>query len=428
MILTNILTNLVNSCARITGWCTGTDEEHEIVRTTSSFVAVHDYCGRYDDDSSANATQCCESESAVRIKPMAGSTTVYLPHHTIQDTERLKKAVRQQDKMGWISTPSSMVNVRGENYTTDKKKVPSAMALYELVKLDAVQSNSIYLDIGEKYNLNQFMQKEDVRSQSARDGKEGSTSNGRRRNNGKPSPRKPPTIVIKSPQNDIESLDLEDKTWNSPTYLIISFLLPTSAPKLTQRTSEKGYIVTAYYRMRQETKEILRIVSNPKYMNDQKAQLRQIGLLSKKDLQKQRINAVRLWEKWCTQSPHDPEMQKRLKFLPNINNLEEIGVANWICKYKCTPMLIKRPGVTNFVFSHYQEERMEININMHPLPYVFKQVVSHLNENYFEDLIMTFAFTIESRDEDELPEVVLGDPFILPFVSKDKIVKAKNIF
>ena len=424
--LSHVWTNLVNNFAYLSGRCAGTDEENELTRTTESFVAVHDYCSPRDDDSSANDTQCCASErSGALIKAMAGLTTTRLSLSDFslgKDLENLQKAVKKQDKIVWISNEASAIQVRGENYIADKKKNPSALALYELVKLDAVRSNSIYLDLGEKYNLNEYMEKE----------QENEPSKSRRRgNNDKntPSLKRPTTIIVKSKQEVFDALDSNEKSWNAPTYLIISFLLPTSAPKIAQKANEKGYIVTAYYKMRDETKDILRIISNPQNMNDEPAQLRQLDyLINKNTNQTQRINAVKMWEKWCTQAPHDPEMQKRLKFIPGANNLQEIGVASWICKYNNKPMLIKRPGVTNFVFSHYQDDRMEIDINMHPLPFVFKQAMSHLHERYFEELIMSFAFVVESRTEEELPEVLLGDPFILPFVDKEKVMKARKIF
>ena len=432
--LSQVFTNLVNNFAYFSGRCAGTDEESKLIRTTESFVAVHDYSTPRDDDSSANDTRCCASErtSGPFIKPMAGLTTTQLSlsdYSLEKDLEKLQKAVKKQDKIVWISNEASAIQVRGENYIEDKKKVPSALALYELVKLDAVRSNSIYLDLGERYNLNEFMDKDKEQENENNNDPSKRHRRGRNNNKNKKSPKRPSTIFLKSKQDIYHTLDSNEKSWNAPTYLIITFLLPTSTPKIAKKANEKGYIVTAYYKMRDETQDILRIISNPNYINDEQTQLKQLGYLSNKNTnQIQRINAVKLWEKWCTQAPNDPEMQKRLKFIPGANNLQEIGVASWICKYNHKPMLIKRPGVTNFVFSHYQDDRMEIDINMHPLPFMFKQAMSHIHENYFDKMIMSFAFVIESRDEEELPEVLLGDPFILPFVDTEKVMKFGKVF
>ena len=41
---------------------------------------------------------------------------------------------------------------------------------------------------------------------------------------------------------------------------------------------------------------------------------------------------------------------------------------------------------------------------------MFKQAMTYLNDHYFVRMLMTFGFVIEGRSEEELPEVLLGNP------------------
>jgi hypothetical protein len=177
--------------------------------------------------------------------------------------------------------------------------------------------------------------------------------------------------------------------------------------------------------MRNETRKILQTISNPDYdpsLHDEKL-CEEVG-----DKTFKKLNAVRLWERWCDEAPNDPEIQKRLKFIPKGDNLKDLGVPEWICRYNGKPMLIKRPGETNLLYKYPGRSMMEIGINLHPLPYIFKQAMAYLKNNHFPHMLMTFSFIIEGRDEEELPEVLIGDPFVLPCVEHHAIQTADDFF
>lgn len=372
------------------GKCLGVDDDDDVeINQQNSFVRVMSKDEDNDDHKPmSNDTQKCYKPNCYKPeiipavtkkvkKPMAGSTTIKSEYPITLK----KEEVWNLPKVVWASLPSSSIQVRGPNYNKSRTKCASPQSLYELVQLDAIQSESTYFDLGQKYEMSHLLQK----------------------NN--------------------------NKTWLAPSFLIISWLLPISPPKFGQKANEKGYIVTGYFKLRNETKEILQIITDPKYKYNEEAQRRQLNkVLAATPEWKQRINGVKLWEKWCKVAPHDPDMQRRLKFIPRGDNLAEMGVANYILKYNGKPTTIKKPGVTNLVFSHAQEDWMEIDVNMHPYPFVFKQAISHLDQHYFKDLLKTFAFVIEGRDVDELPEVLLGNPIRLVYVKRKNIVMAKNIF
>ena len=71
-------------------------------------------------------------------------------------------------------------------------------------------------------------------------------------------------------------------------------------------------------------------------------------------------------------------------------------------------MLIKRNQATGFFHDYPDQNAMEFDISLHPFPYLFKQGTSYIKDNYFDEAIGTFGFVIEGRNDEELPEVVIG--------------------
>lgn len=49
--------------------------------------------------------------------------------------------------------------------------------------------------------------------------------------------------------------------------------------------------------------------------------------------------------------------------------------------------------------------------------------MAYLNDHYFVRMLMTFGFVIEGRSEEELPEVLLGNPMCI----RTDPTKLKNI-
>lgn len=309
-----------------------------------------------------------DSDQASIFKPIAGSTTIKLnsPSETVLG------------KIGWVSKPPSSVAVRGANYLSDKKKVPSPGSLYELVQVDVFDADTYITEIAHK---------------------------------------------VKLPESNFES---KSEQWLAPDILVVSFALPTAIPKLGRTSTDlRGIIVTGYYRMRNETRKVLSIITNPEI--DSSLEEDQVRNEVGGDYQRI-ISGVRLWETWCREAPSNPEMQKRLKFIPKGDNLSELKVPNWICKYNGKPMLMKRPGVTGFVYPYSGENILEIGISLHPFPYMFKQAMTYLKDSYFPKMLMTFSFVIEGRNEKELPEVLLGNPILLPFIDPESILHADDVF
>jgi hypothetical protein len=325
------------------------------ILSNPSFIEIRKSLDEEEDDDNNDDD---ERHNNNVYRPKAGSTAVKVRALDGQRNEFSK------EKVGWMAGDPSIIHLRGQDYLTRRKKYPSSTSLYELVEVDLFDSDKHLTDVGQRFQFPEFDY--------------GAAGN-----------------------------------WFAPDTLIISFALPTDVPKKLGRTKcdGKGYIVIGYYRIRTEVRKTLEIITNKNH--DERERQRRLQRLFPTSGERVLVNGIKLWEKWCRTSGSDPEMQKRLKFIPRGENLKELGVPNWICKYNGKPMLMKRPGETSFVFSHPDDRTLEIDVNLHPLPYVFKQAMAYLKNRYFWKMLMTFGFVIEGREYDELPEVLLGDPIHL---------------
>jgi len=303
-------------------------------------------------------------------RPKAGSTSVRIRNVTDQAVDKNGKVVA-----GWRVPDPTTVQVRGTGYSSwkKKKKVSSPGSLYRCVKADVFESQHRYPDMASRIKL----------------------------------PK------VKFDDKDGHSM----KTWVSPDIFVISVALPTDPNNKNERYNGPGYTVTMYYAMQQETRDILRRITSEDYVSSKE---RASDNTSK-------INAVRLLEKWCREAPTDDKMMTRFKVLPRADNLEEIGLPSWISKFNGKPFLVKRPGQTGFLYSHPKRSCMEFDVSLHPFPFLAKKAIACMKESYFKKTIATFAFCIEGRDEDELPECLLG-AFQLCYPDPVHAIQGEHLF
>ena len=96
-------------------------------------------------------------------------------------------------------------------------------------------------------------------------------------------------------------------------------------------------------------------------------------------------------------------------------------------KYAGKPILVKRAGVTGFLSSHPDINAMEFDISLHPFPYLAKKGTA-----YFKDLFkktqISFTYVIEGRDDDELPEVVIGEGVEMCKPDPDFVINSDDFF
>ena len=275
--------------------------------------------------------------------PTAGCSTVKLKNPTDAPVND-----KNQVFAGWRVVPGDIMSVRSHGYLVTHKKIPSPGELYECVNVDIFESPSRYPDMATR---------------------------------------------VKLPECKFDDGG-KAKTWRTPDFFIISIALPTDPPKFGRSTSDGGgYTVTLYFKMRQETRNILRRVTADGYDPSQEVV---------NDPQTSQVNAVRLLEEWCRRAPTDPKFQARFKVVPNAHNLKEIGVPSWISKYNGKPFLIKRAGETGFLYTHPELSCVEFDISLHPFPYLAKQGICFMKENYFKKILVSFGFVIEGRADDEV--------------------------
>jgi len=292
-----------------------------------------------------------KEKKAAAFKPHAGSTTIKIAEAT---------DVPEKDGRifgGWREPPGDVLMIRSKGYLTNgKKKVPSPGTLYQCSRVDIFESPNRYPDMASRMVL---------------------------------------------PGLEYEDEPGLEKTWRSPDVFVVSVSLPTDQPKLTGPSDDGGgYTVCMYFTMRKEMREILKRVTAADYDPDQEE--------TPEDPQRSIVNAVKLFEEWCRRAPTDPKWFSRFKLVPNAQNLREIGMPSWISKYNGKPVLIKRPGKTGFLYQHPEMSCMEFDISLHPFPYLAKQAICYMKENFFKKILVIFGFCIEGRADDELPECVIG--------------------
>ena len=288
------------------------------------------------------------------FKPIAGSTTKRVIDESDSEECNGKNFIR------WCVHPVEEVQVRSHGYLKTKKKVPSPSSLYEVIGCDVLNSGKRVTDFVCKVEL---------------------------------------------PKIEFEG-DVGAQTWKSPDVLVISLSLPTEEPSLTRPTTDgEGISLTVYYKMKKETRDILRKVTAADYDPGSPIEEEQ----SETDVQRRAVNSVKVWEKWCRTSAHDDKMQARFKFIPNVHNPTEVGLPSYISKYCGKPVLIKRANVTGFLKDYPHLNALEFGISLHPFPFLAKKAMAYLKWAVFPKAIVSLSYVIEGRSDDELPEALIGD-------------------
>ena len=289
------------------------------------------------------------------FKPSLGSSTACVTDFSEEDI-----AIARKKRLTWNILPLDSVQVRSHGYLKTKKKIACPSSLYEIIGCEILNSDVRVSDFATKVEL--------------------------------------PKIVFE---------DDGERTWVSPDIFVISLAVPSAEPSMTRPTTDgEGFSLTVYYKMKKETRTLLRTITAPEY----DPSLHSIHAGEDDAVHQRSItNAVKLWEDWCRTAPTDEKMQSRFKFIPNIHNPKEIGLPSYISKYCGKPVLIKRANVTGFLSSHPHLNAMEFGISLHPFPYLAKKALAYLKTNVFPKAIVSLSYVIEGRSDEELPEALIGD-------------------
>jgi len=303
------------------------------------------------------------------FKPLAGTSAMRIPSVDEPAVNDIGHVFA-----GWMPGKAADVQVRSHGYKSTRAKVPSPGELYECTNMDIFEGLKKYQDMASRVTLSKVSFPDD-----------------------------PAT-----------------KTWNAPDRFIVSVSMPTDPPKLYAAPEDGGgYTICMYYTMTQETRDILKRITADGY--DPKNEP------TPDDVQKSKVNAVRLFEEWCRLAPTDNAWMARMKVVPMGQNFDEIGLPGWISKYNGKPFLIKRPGQTGFLYRHPEQSCMEFDISLYPFPYIAKQGICFIKDSYLKKVVVTFGFVIEGRSDDELPECLIGLT-TLCYPDPDHMLKADDFF
>lgn len=194
-----------------------------------------------------------------------------------------------------------------------------------------------------------------------------------------------PEVLEKLRQEDAEgdafSDPISDPNSPLPKYVMITMNSPLEAPSLRKKT-EGAKTAVFVFALRRDDAAIARA---PK-------------------------GAVSLATKWLRDAPNDPALSGRLKGI-----FHAIGdaVPNLAKKWNGKPVLLagsacfggkERPGIARFVRG---AEYLEVNVDVsESFTYIARGAI-YLVTDKLKDILIKFAFVVEGRERDELPEVLV---------------------
>mmetsp|Transcript_16553 Transcript_16553/g.36085 ORF Transcript_16553/g.36085 Transcript_16553/m.36085 type:complete len:414 (-) Transcript_16553:19-1260(-) len=342
-------------------------------------------------------TDTSHDENNDVYRPPAGCTAIQIENPTDPAVDEKTGKLFA----GWREVDASTIRVRGVGYCNSKKKknktkIESPGDLYRCVKADVFESQQQYPNMARRVVLPRV----DFDDDNDDDNKTNNSSD----------------------QHQHQHRRIKKK-WASPDVFVISVAIPTGGKKGNDGV---GYTVTMYYTMQQETRDILRRITADGYVCDPESDSSSSSS-SSNESNNSKVNAVRLLEKWCRRAPTDNNFMSRFKVIPRAENLEELRLPKWISKFNGKPFLVKRPGQTGFLYTHPEKSCMEFDVSLHPFPYLTRKGIRYMKDSYFKKTVATFAFCLEGREDDELPECVLG-AFSLCYPDPVLAIQGEDLF
>ena len=221
----------------------------------------------------------------------------------------------------WEETSASKFSLRGANYLSDKKKVPSEQSLFETIAGDGVVSYGPSRHFGARVNIPDF-----------------SESHPHLKRHMGPEAESPvPAIIVFNCQIPLE-----------PQQMFGAQKLPPTINAVF------------YMRLRKETAEQLAILEG-----EEAAAAR--GDTADVNEAKRVPGAVRLLHRWCRDARTDQALRGQLKAVASARNLSEIGAPSVVAKWNGKPVLLARNAIVGgrvgFAQLYRTNEYLEIDID-----------------------------------------------------------------
>lgn len=269
-----------------------------------------------------------ETVAQVSKKIVPGTTLVKI------GSDRHEKGEKNWGEWTWVSGDSVLVR-DGPDYATNRKKSPSAEALYETAAVDVYAIPKKVWQIGRFFDLN--------------------------------------SLGGESKEGWINGL---------PEYIIFNVLCPGYAPGVfAPVTDGEGFITTIFLKMTSRTRQLLE--------------------------NKQESPAINLLRRFVEESELSSDMRGRLKVIARVSNLEELDfnrvVGGFVQRYNATPFLVRDKEAEYFKGDNY----FEIDVDMHLFSNLTRNAFFHL-KHILQLMRAHFAFVIEGRSDDELPEQLVS--------------------
>ncbi len=254
----------------------------------------------------------------------------------------------------YSETSSSVFDLRiGPNYPRNKQKAPSMKSICDLIGVDLLKSGERINNIASKMNL--------------------------------------PSEWFDKNNRNIKTKDKEAYTIPGlPELFIINAQIPTTglgggiSSFFTGEDDGEGVSLIFYFKWRKEVLKQLKKNNGKDASPASKLLLRYIQEAPK------------------TQGASDDPWRGRFKVIVQCTNIEELGLPGFITAYNAKPVLVKAAGTI-----HKTQDYFEQDINVHAFTALSKKGLGMMMSK-FPQCLFDVGFCIESRDDDEMPECLLG--------------------
>ena len=172
----------------------------------------------------------------------------------------------------------------------------------------------------------------------------------------------------------------------------------------------RGHNIVSYYTLSPRARSILRAMESGGTVQEGDEDAR---------------GALTLWRKWCERAEGEAEWRGRFKLIAQSDDLAAAGFPAIFLGYNGKPVLIRRAGTVDRGEATVLREEdggggsagasqpptvsyISFSINLHSFPYLAKSALLLLLNSFIPRLQLDLAFVVEGREEEELPEALVG--------------------
>jgi len=175
-----------------------------------------------------------------------------------------------------------------------------------------------------------------------------------------------------------------------PHLFIIQYIIPTEQPSMLKNsTNGKGGQIALYFVPSQRF--CLESNANIQKMNDGNVKF---------------SNAAELFSSWCDQCELSKTWRSRFKCIAKVRQVDSDS-GSFLSRFNGKPMLIKQSSSVNRCVTSDGIRILEYTVDMHKWAYIPKKGIVSLLPKVME-MTIDLGFTIEAREDDEMPECILA--------------------